>query len=147
MSRLPVFVSKGQSRNPVKRELEQSVATQLAEHPQLDVIRIPNLYDLNSESESLRTLQALDEDFVIITWLYDRSTHWILDRNAVSGQVGEIQLIIEGEDDDLEDELEPEDEQDRVIDSREIPDRRIYSLSFSASDRAEDFVDEVVRIA
>ena len=147
MSRLPVFVSKGQSRNPVKRELEQSVATQLAEHPQLDVIRIPNLYDLNSESESLQTLQALDGDFVIITWLYDRSTHWILDRNTVSGQVGEIQLIIEGEDDDLEDELEPEDEQDRVIDSREIPDRRIYSLSFSASDRAEDFVDEVIRIS
>ena len=36
MPRLPVIISKGQSRNPEKRALEEAVAAQLAEHDQLD---------------------------------------------------------------------------------------------------------------
>ena len=83
MQRLPVFISQGQSRNPVKRELETLVGEQLAQHQQLDVIRIPNLYDLTPETQSLTTLQDIIGDFIIITWLYDRSTHWILDLSLI----------------------------------------------------------------
>ena len=148
MQRLPVFISQGQSRNPIKRELETLVAEQLSQHEQLDVIRIPNLYDLTPATQSLTTLQNITGNFVIITWLYDRSTHWILDRNNISGQVGEIELTIENdEDDDSEMELEDEDEKERVVASRDIPNRQIFSLSFPASDSAEDFVNEVLRIA
>lgn len=147
MQRLPVFISQGQSRNPAKRELETLVSEQLAQHQQLDVIRIPNLYDLTPATQSLTTLQNITGDFVIITWLYDRSTHWILDRNKISGQVGDIELTIETEDEDLEMELEDEDEKERVVASRDIPNRQIFSLSFPASDTPEDFIHEVLRIA
>jgi Pyruvate/2-oxoacid:ferredoxin oxidoreductase delta subunit len=147
MQRLPVFISQGQSRNPAKRELETLVSEQLSQHQQLDVIRIPNLYDLTPATQSLTTLQNISGDFVIITWLYDRSTHWILDRNKISGQVGEIELTIETEDEDLEMELEDEDEKERVVASRDIPNRQIFSLSFPASDTPEDFINEVLRIA
>ena len=147
MQRLPVFISQGQSRNPVKRELETQVAEQLAQHQQLDVIRIPNLYDLTPATQSLSTLESISGDFVILTWLYDRSTHWILDRNNISGQVGEIELTIETDDEDSELELEDEDEKERVATSRDIPNRQIFSLSFSASNTPEDFVNEILRIA
>jgi len=147
MQRLPVFISQGQSRNPIKRELETLVSEQLAQHQQLDVIRIPNLYDLTPANQSLTTLQDISGDFVIITWLYDRSTHWILNRNKISGQVGEIELIIETDDEDAEMELEDEDEKERVVASLDIPNRKIFSLSFLASNTPEDFVKEVLRIA
>jgi len=147
MQRLPVFISQGQSRNPIKRELETLVSEQLAQHQQLDVIRIPNLYDLTPANQSLTTLQDISGDFVIITWLYDRSTHWILDRNKISGQVGEIELTIETDDEDAEMELEDEDEKERVVASLDIPNRKIFSLSFPASNTPEDFVNEVLRIA
>lgn len=150
MQRLPVFISQGQSRNPVKRELETLVGEQLAQHQQLDVIRIPNLYDLTPETQSLTTLQDITGDFIIITWLYDRSTHWILDRNGISGQVGEIELTIETDDEDEEMELEDEEdeeEKERVATTRDIPNRQIFSLSFPASDTPEDFINEVLRIA
>lgn len=147
MQRLPVFISQGQSRNPIKRELETLVSEQLAQHQQLDVIRIPNLYDLTPANQSLTTLQDISGDFVIITWLYDRSTHWILNRNKISGQVGEIELIIETDDEDAEMELEDEDEKERVVASLDIPNRKIFSLSFPASNTPEDFVNEVLRIA
>ena len=147
MQRLPVFISQGQSRNPIKRELETLVSEQLAQHQQLDVIRIPNLYDLTPANQSLTTLQDISGDFVIITWLYDRSTHWILNRNKISGQVGEIELIIETDDEDAEMELEDEDEKERVVASLDILNRKIFSLSFPASNTPEDFVNEVLRIA
>ena len=147
MQRLPVFISQGQSRNPIKRELETLVSEQLAQHQQLDVIRIPNLYDLTPANQSLTTLQDISGDFVIITWLYDRSTHWILNRNKISGQVGEIELIIETDDEDSEMELEDEDEKERVVASLDIPNRKIFSLSFPASNTPADFVNEVLRIA
>ena len=147
MQRLPVFISQGQSRNPIKRELETLVSEQLAQHQQLDVIRIPNLYDLTPANQSLTTLQDISGDFVIITWLYDRSTHWILNRNKISGQVGEIELIIETDDEEAEMELEDEDEKERVVASLDIPNRKIFSLSFLASNTPEDFVKEVLRIA
>ena len=149
MSRLPVIISKGQSRNPEKRGLEEAVAAQLAEHDQLDVIVIPHLYDLTPQKEGYQALSQIEGDFVMISWLYSRSCHWIMDRNGIRGHFGEVLLSQVPDDDELEDELEDEieDDKERVLSQLELPDRKIYSLEFGASIEACDFVEEVLRIA
>ncbi len=143
--KLTVVISAGQSRNPEKRGLESTVASQSAELSGVQVLQIPHLYDLNPKGESFAAMRALDTDLVILSWLYDRAAHWILDRNGVRGQVGEVELRQE-----LDDEDEPgEDEEaldERVVDAQPRPDRRIYSIDFRVSKEAQDYITEIKRI-
>ncbi|MFP6671285.1 MAG: ferredoxin family protein, partial [Pirellulaceae bacterium] len=77
---IPVFVSLGQSKNPVKRKLEEAIISELGKLAAFDVVVIPNLYDLSAKSESMTALQQVTGDMLVFSWLYQRSTHWILDR-------------------------------------------------------------------
>ena len=107
VAEMVVVISIGQSRNPQKRELENSIAESAAQLPGVRVLKIPHLYDLTPNGESFQLLQNIHSDLVVVSWLYDRAAHWILDRNDIRGQVGEVELQLE---DDEEDEQEAEDE-------------------------------------
>jgi NAD-dependent dihydropyrimidine dehydrogenase PreA subunit len=144
-SKLTVVISAGQSRNPEKRGLEKAVATGASELPGVQVIQIPHLYDLAPKGESFEALRSLDGDLVAMSWLFDRATHWVLDRNGVRGQVGEVLLKDEVDEDETESEEAPV--EDRVIESHPRPDRRIYSIDFRVSKDPEEFVSEIRRIA
>lgn len=147
---LTVVISAGQSRNPEKRALENAIAEGAAALPGVHVLRIPHLYDLAKDGDTFQALRAIESDMVAISWLFDRATHWILDRNNVRGQVGEVEL--KAEDDEAEEASEANDAdsesaEDRVTDSFPRPNRMIYCLDFRVSNDAQEFVDEVTRIA
>lgn len=148
---IPVVVSLGQSNNPVKRELEEAVVSELGKLPAFEVVVIPNLYDLPAKSESLTALKQINGDLLVFSWFYQRSTHWLLDRNGIHGKLGEVLLQSDDEDDD---EDSPADENDddadevaRVIDQRPPSDRTIYCLDLRAAETAADFITEATRIA
>ncbi len=141
-----VVVSAGQSRNPEKRELEAQVAELAAGVAGVRVLRVPHLYDLAPQGESFAAMQEVSGDLVLISWLYDRAAHWVLDRNGVRGQVGHIELTLE-DDEEQEANLDEEaGEDERVIESQPRPARHIYCLDFRASASPGAFVDEVRRI-
>ncbi len=143
--RLTVIVSAGQSRSPEKRELEQAIVDGASQLAGVRVLRIPHLYDLAKDGETYQTLQTLDGNLVFISWLFTRAAHWILDRNGVRGQVGEVAL--QQEFDDEADEPESnESDTDRVINSQPRPNRKIYTLDFRASGKPQAFVEEIERI-
>jgi len=147
---IPVVVSLGQSNNPVKRELEEAVVTELGKLAAFDVVVIPNLYDLTAKSESMAALQQITGDLLVFTWLYQRSTHWLLDRNGIHGKLGEVLLQSDDEDDEEDSPPTDNDEADevvRVIDQRPPSDRTIYCLDLRVTDTAADFVAEAKRIA
>ena len=87
---IPVFVSLGQSKNPVKRKLEEAIISELGKLAAFDVVVIPNLYDLSTKGESITALQQVTGDMLVFSWLYQRSTHWILDRNENGARDGAI---------------------------------------------------------
>ena len=62
MQRIPVALSLGQSNNPVKRELEKDIVSQLANDARFDVIVISNLYDLKPKGEGVTALQPSSQD-------------------------------------------------------------------------------------
>ena len=96
-----LVVSKGQSRNPKKRELEQAI-TNLGEKVQgLQVLVVPHLYDLPKGSESYKKLSELEGNLIVVL-IYSRAAHWVLDRNGIQGQVGEV-LLADDEDSESED--------------------------------------------
>ncbi len=147
-SSLTVIVSAGQSRNPEKRDLEQAVVDGASSLSGVKVLRIPHLYDLAKDGETYQTLRKIEGDIVLMTWMYTRAAHWIMDRNGVRGQFGVVEL--EQEFDDA-DEVEKNDGADDLGDDRVAtiyprPARGIYTLDFRASTDPNEFIAEIERI-
>jgi NAD-dependent dihydropyrimidine dehydrogenase PreA subunit len=148
-TKLTVVVSRGQSRNPQKRKLEQAVADASAKIEGVDVLVIPHLYDLPKSSESFASLKAITGDIVLVSWIYARAAHWVLDRNGIGGQVGDVELAVnDGEDEDSESATDdPSEPVDRVTDLNPRPDRNIYGLDLKLGENSDLFVSEIRRIA
>lgn len=148
--KLRVIISRGQSRNPEKRGLEDQIAHGLLNDPRFDVTLIANAYDLQPDGPAITELRAIEGDFVFLSWLYPRAAHWLLDRNGIRGQVGPTELAtpedqVDEDDEDWED-LADEQAPSRVVEALDLPDRQIYSLDLRASAAAADYVNEVQRI-
>ena len=150
--RLTVVVSQGQSQNPAKRSLEEDIVGGLLGEPGIDVTVIPNLYDLQPDGTGVLCLQGITGDMVVAAWLFPRAIRWTLDRHGVHGEEGTT-LLVEQDDEDEEDQLdakqtdEEEDSKERVIDGRQIPDRRIYCLDLRSSNSPATYLEEIRRIA
>ena len=147
-----VVVSRGQSRNPKKRELEQAIADAAAAMDGINVLVLPHLYDLSKTSDSYQQLAAIEGDLVVVSWIFSRAAHWVLDRNGIQGQFGEVELVTESDDDEEDDsddggEAETEAEPvDRVVDLYPRPDRSIHCLDLKVTDKADEYVNEIKRI-
>ncbi len=149
--RISVVVSQSPSKNPGKRKLEEDIVAGLLFENGIDVTIVPNLYDIKPDSTGMLALQSLGGNVVVCSWMFERAAHWILDRNSINGHVGEVLMKNEDEDgEDLEDEEESgdaaADDKQRVIESREIPNRKIYCLDLKISNKAADYIEEVKRI-
>ena len=145
--RLSVVVSQAQGRNPAKRQLEEDIVAGLLFENGIDVTVIPNLYDLSADSTGMLALQGINGHMVVCSWLFERAAHWVLDRNDICGHVGETILKNEEEDEEEEEaEGVADDEKDRVIESREIPNRKIYCLDLRVTNKADEFIEEIKRI-
>ena len=111
--RITVVVSQGQSNNPVKRGLEEDVVAALLFEPGIDVTVVPNLYDLKPGGTGLLALSGIGGNFILLSWLYERAAHWVLDRNGIRGKVGTV-LLKASDDEEEEDDEDDEDEHDNA---------------------------------
>lgn len=143
---LLVVVSQGQSRSPEKRELEEAIASRASTLPNVIVLVAPHLYDLGSDSQCLEKIRAWNGPIAITAWLFDRATHWVLDRMDIRGAVGEVELKNQAAELDEEPE-EDEKASERMISQQERPSRRIYSIDLRASESPDAFIDEIKRIS
>ena len=145
-----IVVSRGQSRNPKKRALEQAIVDAISEMDGVDVLVVPHLYDLPRSGESYEALAGIDHDIILVSWIYARAAHWVLDRNGIQGQVGEVS--IGGAEDESDQEPTQnnaevnEDPVDRVAELYPRPERDVFCLDLKLSENAETFIDEIRRI-
>lgn len=147
---LTVVVSRGQSRNPQKRKLEQAITDASAKIGGVEVLVIPHLYDLPKSSESFASLKGITGDIILVSWIYARAAHWVLDRNGIGGQVGDVELAAEdAKEDDVDESATEESSEpvDRVTDLNPRPDRNIYGLDLKLGENSDLFVSEIRRIA
>jgi NAD-dependent dihydropyrimidine dehydrogenase PreA subunit len=151
VSTTTLVVSRGQSRNPKKRDLEQAIVDAAEKMDGVDVVVVPHLYDLPRASESYKQLAEIEGDIVLVSWIYGRAAHWVLDRNGVQGQFGDVELGQADEDEDEEkpvaaisdNEAEPV---DRVVDLYPRPERAIHCLDLKVTDQADQYISEIRRI-
>ena len=148
--RIAVVISQSPSKNPAKRKLEEEIVLGLMMESGLDVTVIPNLYDIGPDSTGLLALKGMSGDLIVCAWLYERATHWVLDRHAIHGRVGETLLRSDDSDQDSDDDSEAdgsvEEASSGVATERPIPDRRIYALDLRVSNQADDYIEEIKRI-
>jgi len=148
--KLTVVVSQGQSANPAKRKLEEDLVAGLLFERGLEVTVVPHLYDLTPDGTGMLCLQGITGDMVVVSWLFSRGAFWTLDRNGIRGREGKTLLVNEAEEEDDEDESdeseESKDAKPRVVESRDLPNRKIYCLDFKARESAAPFVEEIARI-
>lgn len=143
---LTVVMSRGHSRDPEKRALEGAIVEAATKLAGVAVLDLPHLYDLKATDESIRTLQSTEGDLVVLTWLFPRAAHWLLDRLQVRGQVGETAFDPEPADDDEAEAEVAEDRDPRVAEIFPRTGRTIYCLDMRNVDSAK-LRAEVIRIA
>jgi NAD-dependent dihydropyrimidine dehydrogenase PreA subunit len=145
-AKITLVVSQGQSRNPVKRGLENELTEKAASVDGMSVIVVPNLYDLTPGGESYQRMAEIDGPIVFCSWLYGRAAFWVLDRNGVQGKFGEVELISEGEEPDDDEDDAASEPTESVLDGLTRPNRSIYCLDLRASENVADFLAEIERV-
>ena len=131
--RIAVVVSQGQSANPAKRQLEEDVVAGLLMEPGIDLVVIPHLYDLKPDGTGILALKGIMGNMIVLSWLYERGARWTLDRADIRGKEGLTTIKMaddeeEGDEDEAEEEAEAANGKERVIDTREVPNRKIYCV-------------------
>jgi NAD-dependent dihydropyrimidine dehydrogenase PreA subunit len=151
--RIAVVVSQGQSANPAKRQIEEEIVAGLLMEPGIDVVIIPHLYDLKADGTGMLALRGIMGNLIVLSWLYERAARWTLDRFGIRGKEGLTTIKADDDEDADEDEENDDDEaaaaeiKERVIDMREVPNRKIYCLDLRVHAAAAPYIEEVNRIA
>jgi len=150
--KITVIISQSPGKNPVKRDLEETIAAALLLEPSVDVSLVPHLYDLTSDHSGMLFLKSVRGDIVLLSWLFPRAARWILDRNFVKGHAGVSLLKPPPSDDDDDGEdgdggvPEPED-RPNALGGWDLPNRKIYCLDLRDHTNANVYLDEIRRIA
>lgn len=145
--KLTVVISQAPGKNPVKRQLEEDIATRLMLAGTAEVSVVPHLYDLTADHTGMLWLKSLRGNLVVLGWLYPRAIRWVLDRNGVKGKEGESRLnVVENESDD-EDLPEEEAQPPRGIGSLDVPNRLIYAIDLRNDPDPNTYIKEIERLA
>ncbi len=148
--KLTVVISQAPGKNPVKRNLEEEIATRLMLSGTAEVSVVPHLYDLSADHTGMLWLKSLKGNLVVLGWLYPRAIRWVLDRNGVKGLAGESRLNLVENDEEADDDEVPSEADDstpRGIGALNVPNRVIYTIDLRDHPGAETYVTEIERIA
>lgn len=151
-TKITVVVSQGQSANPVKRKLEEDLVAALLCERGIEVTVVPHLYDLAPDGTGILCLQGISGDLIVLSWLFPRAAHWILDRNGILGRVGRTLLVNDAQEEEDEEDEDggPDDAAEAkpvVQDPRGLANRTIYCLDLRVRDQAAPYLEEISRIA
>ena len=150
--KLTVVISQAPGKNPVKRHLEEEIATRLMLSGTAEVSVVPHLYDLTSDHTGRLWLKSLKGNLVVLGWLYPRAIRWVLDRNGVKGQVGEslLNVVETGDEEDDEEQRAAKDADaaaPKAIGSVNVPNRQIFVVDLRDNPDPETYLTEIERIA
>lgn len=144
--KITVVISQAPGKNPVKRQLEEEIATQVMLSGNAEIGLIPNVYDLPADHHSFGWMRGIRGDFIILSWLYERATRWTLDRNGICGFEGKTQLP-PGADEDEEEDPAEDSTAPSGIGSVATLARNIYVMDLRKHSDPAVYLQEIERIA
>ncbi len=154
--RITVVLSQGQSRHPDKRGLEEKLVAELIGRPHVDLVVIPNLYDLSLDDSALLALEGISGPMIVLSWHYSRAAFWTLAQLGIRGKLGATLLVSEadeaGEDGFSEGGTSEEggangrEDERATLHGAGSLNRRVYCIDLRASEHAGEFLEEIERI-
>ncbi len=146
--KVTVVIAQSPGKNPVKRNVEETIAATLLLDPQVEVSLVPHLYDLTPDHTGMLFLKSVRGDMIVLSWLFPRAARWILDRNSVKGHEGISLLKSAGNDEDEEDETDEDAPAERpnALGAWELPNRKIYCLDLRNHSDPQVYLEEIRRI-
>jgi NAD-dependent dihydropyrimidine dehydrogenase PreA subunit len=145
--KLTVVISQAPGKNPVKRRLEEEIATRLMLAGTAEVSVIPHLYDLTADHTGMLWLKSLKGNLVVLGWLYPRAIRWVLDRSGVKGKDGESRLNVIENDAADDDDVPQEETTSRGIGALDVPNRLIYAIDLRNDPDPQTYITEIERLA
>ncbi|MGM0487473.1 MAG: ATP-binding protein [Planctomycetota bacterium] len=133
-----IVLSRGQSDAPGKRALEETIVAGLREIKGVRTLVVPHLYDLRPHGPAVRALREIPGSFVVLSWLYNRAAHWILDQHHIRGRAGQTTLT-HAWDRRMERAASSETH-------RWQPDRDIFHFDLRLNNEAGVYLDEIKRL-
>ena len=128
--------------------MEQSIADAASALDGANVIVVPHLYDLPKGGQSLQRLSEIEGNLIVVSWIFPRAAHWVLDRNGIRGRFVPVPLGADDEDD--EDDPSPEAQADsdiqRVDQLYPRPDREIHCIDLKTEADLDRFIEEIRRL-
>src|SRR6516162_3264537 len=121
--KVTVVIAQSPGKNPVKRNVEETIAATLLLDPQVDVSLVPHLYDLTADHTGMLFLKSVPGDMIILSWLFPRAARWILDRNGVKGHEGASLLMPAADEDEDESDSDqgPPPERPNAVGAWDLP--------------------------
>ena len=86
--KITVVIAQSPGKNPVKRNVEETIAATLLARSASRRVAGPALYDLTTDHTGMLFLKSVRGDMIVLSWLFPRAARWILDRNSVKGHEG-----------------------------------------------------------
>lgn len=137
VDKVVVVLSKRRDDGSEQARLERRLLSELGRRPNVDLNVVPHLYDLAGDGPGMELLRSVSGDMIVLAWLYPRAAYWVLDANGVRGRPGQTASL--PEDGPGESAAAPPDRDG-------APERTIWCLDLRTHDRAESYVEEVMRI-
>ena len=149
--KINVVISQAPGKNPVKRQLEEEIATRLILSGSAEVSVVPHLYDLTTDHTGMLWLKSLKGDLIVLGWLFPRAIRWVLDRNGVKGKEGESRLNRASDEEDV-DQLESEggaetESTSQAIGALNVPNRTIFAIDLRDDPDPETYIKEIERLS
>jgi len=130
IEKLPVVLSQDRAGRPEHEHLEKEILAGLEGRHDLKVTVLPHLYDLSQDGPGVQFLRSVEDDMVILTWLYPRSAFWVLDANGIHGSLGPTFSLTE-----------------EIDAAAAVGKRTMWCLDLRNESRAEPYLKEIDRIA
>src|SRR5262249_42551758 len=143
--KVTLVIAQSPGKNPVKRNVEETIAATLLLDPQVDVSLIPHLYDLTADHTGMLFLKSVRGDMVILSWLFRGAARWILAGNGVKGHEGVslLKLTADDDEDEMDADREPPAERPNALGAWDLPNRKIYCLDLRDHAAPQVYLDEI----
>ncbi len=135
--RITVVIAKNRGIGSEQKGIERDLLVGLSHLPDVSVIVVPHLYDLQPEGPAVDLLHGVSGNLVVLSWIYPRAAYWVLDANGVRGRMGRSRLVPDEEIDDGP----PRSRRGAA------PDRTIWCLDLRTQSEAGVLLEEVARLA
>ncbi len=92
-TRTTIIISEACDSDSTRPAFVHDLAAALSRRPDVQVVMMPHLYDLDADGPGMRRLRCVQGDMIVLAWLYPRAAYWILNAGGITGRMGDVPSV------------------------------------------------------